>query len=85
MEKTTLQILRENGFDRGVIEWENNTIPPTSYWYNEVDNRVYADCGVSIPFIYDIRTQMARCHYDIAVCVEEYYKNLGINVCPIDD
>lgn len=85
MGTTILQILREHNLERGIIEWEDNIIPPTSYWYNEEDNRIYADCGVSIPFIYDIRTQMARCHYDITVCVEEYYKSNGINIRSIDD
>ena len=71
--------------ERGLIEWEGNVIPPTEYWYDVNDNCVHADCGVSIPFIYDVRTEMARCRYDIIVAVKEHYKNKNISITSTDD
>lgn len=86
MENSTIaKILKENGLDKGIIEWKNNVVPPTEYWYDENNNEVWTSCGIKIPFIYDIRTQMARCRYDVTNAVQEYYKDNGILVESLDD
>lgn len=85
MRKTTLQILTENHLEKDVIRWKDDIIPPTWYWYVEEDNSIHADCGVVIPFIYNVRTQMARCRYDIIIKVIEHYKNMGVHLCSTDD
>ena len=79
------KILKDNGLDRGIIEWKDNLVPPTEYWYDVINNDIQTSCGIKIPFIYDIRTQMARCRYDITNAVREYYKNNGILIESLDD
>lgn len=85
MGKTTLQILEEYHLDYGIIHWQDDVIPPTHYWYEEKDNSIHADCGVTIPFVYDIKTQMARCRYDVIMRVIEHYEREGIILRSTDD
>lgn len=80
-----LSILTEHGMERSIIQWMDDCILPTEYWYDANDNSIHTDCGVSIPFDYDVRTQMARCRYDIIQAVKAHYEKQGIFLCSTDD
>lgn len=79
-----LKFLQENFEDKGVLEW-NEDVPDTEYWYDADDNMIHTSCGVTIPFDYDIRTQMAKCWFDIINAVQEYYASKGTTVTSLYD
>lgn len=80
-----LTVLSKNHMERDVIEWKDNIIPPTEYWYDASDNSIHTSCGVVIPFKYDVRTQMAKCRYDVIMAVKLFYSEQMIAVTSIDD
>lgn len=79
-----LKILQDNDADKGVVEW-NEGVPDTEYWYDATDNKIHTSCGVSIPFNYNVRTQMAKCWFDIINSVQAYYASKGIKVTSLYD
>ena len=83
--KEIMEILQNGGFERSYIEWKENKIPPTIFWYNEETNELQADCGVSIPFNYDVTYQMAKWRYDIITEVKKHYEKQGILLTSTDD
>jgi hypothetical protein len=60
------------------INWRGGIIPPTKVWYSVEDNRIHSDCGVTIPFDYDLKTQMYHCVFDISREIIDFYKTKGI-------
>ncbi len=80
-----LFILTSNHMEKDVIEWKDNIVPPTEFWYDANDNCIHTNCGVTIPFIYDVRTQMARCRYDVIMAVKKHYAEQMLAVTAIDD
>lgn len=60
------------------INWRGDIIPPTKVWYSVEDNRIHSDCGVTIPFDYDLKTQMYKCVLDISREIIGFYKAQGI-------
>lgn len=71
-------ILQKYKISPSLINWKGETIPATKIWYSPEDNRMHSDCGVSIPFIYDTRTQLYKCVNDIIREIIEHYKAKGV-------
>lgn len=62
-----------------MIEWDDNTIEPTRWWYDERDNKVYADCGISIEYNEPLTLFGAYCCIDELInLIIEYYKGKSI-------
>lgn len=71
-------VLQKYKISPSLINWKGETIPATKIWYSPDDNRMHSDCGVSIPFIYDTRTQLSKCMNDMIHAIIEHYKTKGI-------
>lgn len=70
--------LKEYRISPSLINWKGDAIAATKIWYSPDDNRMHADCGVSIPFDYDIKTQMYKCVLDISREIIKHYDAKGI-------
>ena len=70
--------LRELRLSPSLINWKGDAIPASKIWYSAEDNMMHADCGVSLPFNYDIKTQLYKCVLDIGHAIKDFYKEKGI-------
>ena len=71
-----------------LIDWKDGVIPPTKWWYDESDNKVHTDCGVSIEFNHELDEWGAYCCIDDLIpLIIEYYatvKSIKIEYVYID-
>ena len=74
------EILKKYRIAPSLINWKGNPIPATRIWYSADDNRIHAGCGVSIPFDYDVKTQLYRCVQDISREIIRHYESIGIHL-----
>lgn len=72
--------LEEYRIAPSLINWKGNPIPATKIWYSTDDNRIYADCGVSISFVYDLKNQLYRCVQDISREIIKHYEGKGVHL-----
>jgi hypothetical protein len=72
--------LHELRISPSLINWKGNTIPASRIWYSAEDNMMHSDCGVSLPFNYDIETQLYKCVLDIGHSIQRFYKEKGIDL-----
>lgn len=69
------------------IHWENHE--PIKFWYDADKDMMCSDCGVDIPFIYDMSTPFKAvddCIYDLHTAILDYFNNvLNIPLISFDD
>ena len=62
-----------------IIEWDNNTIEPTKWWYDTNDNKIHTDCTVTIEYNEPLTLFGAYCCIDDLInLIIEYYKGKSI-------
>lgn len=72
--------LRQWRYSPSFINWKDDTIPPTRIWYQPESNSFTSDCGVTIPFNYDVHCDMYKCISDMILEIIKYYEEKGIKL-----